>query len=244
MANSNYCEHPKGWTLIQCHHGTRLWVPVRCRKCHPCRLAKVGVQIAKITAAIDLLNWPVLVTLTSKPDMTWPLFMRKWTIFVRWMRSTYPNAHYAAVKEEGLDKGMKHLHVVLLGIKWFPQQKLSREWESLTGAWNVDIRRINPGHLPGYLLAYLSKPFAGARKQVTYSTFFPKLPPQQGWRTVGKLDAWHTPTHFIGISEGRGLVDNWGEGCTCIPPPRRLTLFESSWLEFTLGPWRHPSLVP
>ena len=95
------------------------------------------------------------VTFTSKLDMEWPKLMRRFQSLVRalrkgekgpdgrWRRTPCPGLEYAAFKEEGACHGMKHLHVIFVGWLWVPKGVLQRMWCSRTGAFMVDVKRIN-----------------------------------------------------------------------------------------------------
>lgn len=169
--NSTRCVDSKAWIRVECRHGGVKWVLMRCRACSGCLSAKKGMMTAKVLSGLLAPRWVSLVTLTSMPSMTWPGIMRAFSALVRWMRRQLGPLEYACIKEEGANTGMKHLHVLVTGVPWVPYTLLSRAWQRLTSAWNVDVRRVWGGRLAAYVAKYVGKALE-IRKMVTFSRGF------------------------------------------------------------------------
>jgi hypothetical protein len=89
-------------------------------------------------------------------------------------RYGYEEFEYFAVME-AQKSGEPHLHVALR-CGWLDYAWIKRTWEDLTGAWNVDIRKIfSPTKCANYVAKYLGKDlhkFSGCKRY---------------WRSIGYL---------------------------------------------------------
>lgn len=137
-------------------------VPVRC-KCWQCETCG-PIQLHKLRRRIAEGNPDMLLTLTCKPrDEEFPAdaarrMMDAWKILrKRWQRRHSLKALPFFLIVEATKKGWPHFHIALRAP--FVEQKwLSAEWEQLTGAHRVDVRRIrNPRGAIRYLTKYLTK---------------------------------------------------------------------------------------
>lgn len=231
MNSETRCESPKGWTLFQCPHGSRVWLPQRCRHCDGCFNARRAKTIAKILAGLDGQKDISLLTLTSTPGTDWKRIMRAWQQMARWLRQTSPEMTYACIKEAGTRSGMKHLHVLMVNARFTPQSHVSAEWRRLTTAWVVDIQRVHSRKAAAYVAKYVAKGPAAARKSVTFGKRWPKLPRQeQTTQAIDRCGPWG-PSKFTSVASSIGLVAFLAPDCRCygdISPP---TLEIHLWLK-------------
>jgi len=158
-----------------CAHGSRVWMPRRCRRCAGCLAAKRNKAILRIARGATLDPHAAMLTLTSRPGQTWEGLMREWCHMVRFLRKRSPDLEYAASKEEGSATGMKHLHVVLVNFRYTHNATISAEWKRLTGAHIIRIERLRSESAFAYVAKYVSKSMLATRKNITYSRGWPKL---------------------------------------------------------------------
>lgn len=222
MGTSTICEHPKGWRRYECPHGGEAVFPLRCRRCDACREAHQWRVIGEIASGIQASAWAAMVTLTTAPqdDGTWPewsTIMRRFQSLVKALRSRYGCIEYAAVKEEGAQSGMRHLHVAVVGAEWIDHQVLRRLWQGRTGAWSVDVRRIRAGRAKE-VASYLGKQRV-SRKMVTYSKGYPRQPMESLLEDRGEeispsaLAA--SGNNLMLPTVTGGYVVHWGPGGPC-----------------------------
>jgi len=195
---------------------------MRCKRCVGCLRWKTNRVIAQALVGLDGENsWKSFVTLTSLPGASWSRVMRAFQRLVRWMRSTYGSVEYAAIKQEGSSTGMKHLHCLLLGPKWVPYVILSRKWQSLSGAWSVDIQRVGSLSVAGYVARYIGQGMGVlVGKAVTFS---------KGWvRSIKpvllevRVDIGEPRARVWAARTGGGtLIERWGPHGECECPGRR-----------------------
>lgn len=219
--SSTQCLAVKGWTRIQCEHLAVYWRPMRCRRCMGCLLWKTRRVIAQVMVGLEEENkWTSFITLTSVPGSQWSTLMSQFSRLVKWLRSTYGSVDYAAVKQEGTSTGMKHLHVIFLGLRWVPYAILSAKWKRLTGAWAVDIQRVAGGKVAGYISRYIGQGMAVMLgKAVTFS---------KGWLRSGKpkllevaVDVGEPRTReWVGRTGSGTLIERWGPYGQCECPGR------------------------
>jgi hypothetical protein len=215
MPADTRCSSPKGWTLFQCPHGSRVWLPRRCRHCPGCGQSRRNRLIVRLLAGTSTAQTVTLLTLTSVPSSDWPLIMREWSHMVRWLRRASPSITYAAIKEAGTRSGMKHLHVLILNLDYVPQARISAEWARLTGAPIVDVRRVAGDHAAAYVAKYVSKGPASCLKSVTFGRDWPKPEPlPRTARAIDSIGPWG-PQKFTAVTSQYGLVANLAPDCTC-----------------------------
>ena len=169
---STYCMYPNGWVRVECKHAEVVWFPIRCRKCTNCLKARVKRLVASVMDGLDGATLPSLLTLTSKPSATWPMIMAAWSKMWRRLKRRNPLLEYAVVKELGPRQGMLHLK----NWTFVPWQTLRSWWEGYTGAFIVDIRRMeSTDEVAAYVAKYVGKDVRdqAARKVITFS---------KGWR--------------------------------------------------------------
>jgi len=237
LSHDKRCLRPKGWTRLECEHGSVIWAPRRCRHCPPCDRAKKAKQIARAVHGTVGHEHVAFVTLTSLPHTTWQDMMSWFPRIIRFLRTYEPTLQYAAYKQEGPLHGMKHLHILVTPLHWVPQADLSKRWEEIAGAWDVNIRRVNSEGVAGYVSAHNLDWSADLRKIVTYSKGWPKLPHD---------DTWHVTDWTIGdppiplpkyeSSEGH-LIEYWAEGCEHVRGPKPLSLETLNWLSSIMDRW-------
>ena len=212
-------------------------MPKRCRACAGCAQAKRGKTIAKIAGGLTAYAGGAFLTLTSRPDQTWPGLMKEWSHMVRWLRRTSPGLLYAAVKEEGSNSGMKHLHVVLVNMNFTPQAEISAEWARLTGAWIVDIQRIEGSQAAGYVAKYVAKDMGELRKHTTYSRGWPALPKSELHALpVPPAPPYGPPGPLTWASAG-GLIAFLAVGCEHFGQATQLTERQHWWLKSLTDRW-------
>jgi len=207
------CSQPRGWRVIQCPHGSLVWVPNRCRSCEGCfhvRRARVRARVAlglRLNAQEGAEPTSAMLTLTSRPGTSNRDLMRYWNGFRQWLRRRLPDLEYVCVKEWGTLHGMAHLHVIVTGWTYIHQTELSDAWRRIAGAFRVDIRRLyGPERAAAsYASKYVSKALAARRdlrKVVTYSRGWPKEA-----RATWRLTSWTSegPTRPAALGESREL---------------------------------------
>lgn len=166
--------------------------------------------------------------------------MKAFSRLIRFLRRSSPKLEYAAVKEEGSRSGMQHLHVLLLNFNFTPQAQISREWRHLTGAWVVDVQRVEGSRAQAYCAKYVSKQLDSTRKNVTYSKGWPPLPPFA--RTAIAIDEldYFGPSKWLGVTDQHGLMALLKPDCSCFGTMHETTLGEVLWLKSLKG--RSPPL--
>jgi hypothetical protein len=106
-----------------------------------------------------------------------------WSILWRRYRRKFGNRAVGYAKIVELTKaGTPHLHIVA-EMPFISARALSADWQRLTGAFIVDIRRVKSQRgIAVYLSSYLTKALAvpeGMRKWSAAKGFVPPLPPQE-----------------------------------------------------------------
>lgn len=221
-ASGAYCQAVKGWSRILCEHLACYWRPMRCRRCMGCLALKTKRVIAQVLIGLDEgEKWKSFITLTSTPGSQWSGLMSQFQKLVKWLRTTFGPVEYAAVKQEGSLTGMKHLHVLFLGLRWVPYVTLSRKWQSLSGAWSVDVQRVAGSKVAGYISRYIGQGMAVILgKAVTFS---------KGWLRSAKPKLLEVAVD-VGEPHARDwaaktlngtLVEWWGPHGECECPGRR-----------------------
>jgi len=174
--------------------------------------------------AVNQATYPAFITLTSLPATPWPVIMKGFANLVRRLKRQYPDLAYAAAKEEGHQTGMRHLHIIMLGVPWIDQAELSRVWAQYTKAPVVHIARINSTEVFGYVAKYAAKTSAYYRKCVTYSASWPQFDP---WPTETFSEPMFSgPTEaqtYIRSGDG-SVIEYIAPGCHCFD--RMLTQLE------------------
>jgi len=223
-----------GWHLLMCTHGSRVWLPQRCRKCEGCHANRRAKVIARIGNGLEGKEGSAMLTLTTKPGTSWPDTMRSFQHLVKWLRKTSPLLQYAACKEEGSANGMKHLHVVLLGLNYTHQSLIAARWRELTGAHVVRVERLRSDRAHYYVAKYVSKDLTAARKHVTFSRGWPPLPPREDKLThLAELPAFG-PSNVRVWTNHPGIVQHLAEGCSCWGETHPVRLDEHLWLRYPL----------
>ena len=241
--SESFCLFPQGWTLLSCTHGNLKWLPKRCRSCPGCRLAHRKKTIARVLSATTSQPWVAFVTLTSLPGSEWPQILRWQQRFMRYLRKRIPDLQYVSAKEEGSKTGMKHLHLIVYPWVWVPYPEMSKRWEAISGAWNVNVERINGLGVAGYITKYMSKAPLGIRKNITYSRDFPKLPPGFKWYAVDRIDRGFPPYAGIGETASHHIIHKHVVDCDCLGPVRRLSEETWQWLKYLTDHWPRASPV-
>lgn len=218
-------------------------MPRRCRQCPACKRAAKAKHIARIINGFDGQNYFVHLTLTSVPSATWPLIMTGFTRLVSHLRKSQPALQYVAVKEEGADTGMKHLHVIFHSWVWHNYDDIVAHWQRLTGASGVYIKRKPNTMIAGYAAKYVGKGMVNARRIVTYSAHWPKLPKDNTWRVVG-YETLPTFTPPTSLEDANGwLLENYPPSCYDVIDVQIMHLETYSWLRsIQVRSWRqHPA---
>lgn len=234
MASETRCAQPLGWHLLMCQHGSRVWLPQRCRKCLGCHNNRRAKVIARIGGGLEGRPGSAMLTLTTRPGTPWPDVMRAWSHMVKWLRKRSPELEYAACKEEGSANGMRHLHAILLNLEFTPQAQIARRWRELTGAHVVRVERLRSDRAHYYIAKYVSKDLTAARKHVTFSRGWPKLPAREDRLThLAELPAFG-PSNVRVWTAHPGIVQHMAEGCECWGETHPVTLGEHLWLGYPL----------
>lgn len=209
------CQNPKGWYRLQCVHGSICYIPLRCKKCQPCRNWKRGKNIAKVHAGLRGQTDIAFVTLTSLPGTDWPFLMKRWSQLVAWLRRRMPSLQYACAKEEGPQSGMKHLHIAAINWAYLPQANLSSQWAKYTGAYVVDVRRSESDRVASYIAKHFAKTVPVSRKAMSFSKGWPREPHTPP--TVVASFAWGLPINMRPLAQARdgAQLELLVRGCTC-----------------------------
>lgn len=225
-----HCSNPRGWLWMRCKHGTNVLVPLKCGGCDACLERRRAKHVARISYAI--LEFPPCgkLEVTSTPGATWLDLMRAWQQMMRRIRQVAPGAEYAAIKEEGPDTGMLHLHVILTGWRYISQRQLSTWWLTYSGAPVVWIRRVASRYAAHYVAKHLTKGVDHMRNPVTYSRGFPRQEFEAPLQFICKCrrvpDDWQlTHVHGWGI-----LLAQLAPGCDCFKDADPLHDGERAWL--------------
>ena len=232
MGDYTRCIYPLSWHLLMCPHGSRVWLPRRCRRCEGCRNARRARVIARLSHALAEKPGSAMLTLTTRPGTDWPQVMRAWQHMVKFLRRTSPELEYAACKEEGSSTGMRHLHVVLLNFNFLPQAQIARRWRELTTAHVVRIERLRSDRAGYYVAKYVSKDLTAARKHVTFSKGFPKLPPPAVRLTRVSEAPATGPLKVATWTNHPGIVDVILPECPCWGDSHPVTMEEHRWLRY------------
>lgn len=220
-SNSTKCTDIKGWCRVSCEHGAVYWRPLRCRKCRGCLAFKTCRITGTIINGMEGAEWTQMVTLTTTPGTKWVSIMLSWQAFIRWARMRWGRFEYAAVKQEGSNTGMKHLHVIMVGGAACQPREVSDYWKGLTGAWNIDVKEITGAEVAGYVSRYVAGGIAQVAKAVTFS---------RGWLRSGKPQETASPVirraldlSWCWVDETRSgvLVEYWSPEGECECPGRR-----------------------
>ena len=203
--------------MLVCEHGTRVYKPLRCRRCEGCIRHKASLQIARLIVALAPATDITFLTLTSLPDTDWKRIMRAWSSFVRWLRVRAPAAQYAAVKEEGPSTGMKHLHVLLIDMPFVPWEDASDAWKRVTGAWNVSIQRVDGAKAIRYITKHTWKAFIPGSKNITFSAHFPKIEHTDPCLMFKEKVGTPTDREWLAILKDGTRVEAYTPGCHCWP---------------------------
>jgi hypothetical protein len=156
---AGYCG---AWSAVRDEDGVYTAVPLRCRSwscpfCAP-RLKK------RLVNALQGVEAHRFITLTCNPEH-YPdpeTAFRRLSLalghLIKRIRRLHPNSQFEYfVVWEVTRKGWPHLHMAARGAP-LPQRWLSRQWEELTGAAIVHIRRVeHPEQLASYLAKELAK---------------------------------------------------------------------------------------
>jgi hypothetical protein len=199
-----------------CQHNTIKYAPKRCRHCPGCIQSHKNRLTARVTKALSPDTTAAFLTLTSRPDMSWPILMKAFTRYIAWLRKQIPQLEYCAVKEQGAATGMKHLHIVVINWKYIPWADLSAKWLLLSGAWNLNIKPIRTGSPGTYIAKYLGKDILTVRKQVTFSRKFPKLIPLSIWHTIPSLPLSHPDATTYLVTPKAELIQTPYPQCDCV----------------------------
>lgn len=229
LKTGSWCRSPAGWLQVGCGHGSVVWVPLRCRHCRGCIEGHLRRVRARLKHGLNELGGDcAMLTLTSMPGMSWVEVMKAWNKLRGWLRKRVPDLEYAAIKQEGSVAGMRHLHVVLGRWRYVEREAIKREWERLTGAYMVDIRRKGASGAVNYVVGYVTSKLEGSdlRKRVTYSRGFPKLPVQEArWRPTGeRVDGSVAPAGRYESVLGSGLLVVKDSYCECMEGARDMGL--------------------
>lgn len=124
--------------------------PTSCkhRLCPECAARRGALLVSEHEDILKALRYPKMLTLTF---LSVPHLSRE---YIRWARRCFTKLRHRMIFrscwggiysfECTYTEGVGwHLHIhAVLGSKWIPQDELSKEWEKITGAWDVDIRAI------------------------------------------------------------------------------------------------------
>ena len=114
---------------------------------------------------LDFVLWDIKIELTIDPKKFFRLYdefvfiNRAWNKLRSWLRKRYGDFEFLRVLEV-TKKGRPHLHVLISGIKWINQGKLSEIWEKYGGGEVVYIKRVynrNNVKVCRYVLKYVNK---------------------------------------------------------------------------------------
>ncbi len=211
------CISPKGWLLIQCKHGSRIYKPLRCKQCEGCRAWRVKKLLGRISSYLNFATWTSFVTLTTRPGTPWPYIMRRWQSFVKALRKTYGQIEYVWVKEEGSNTGMRHLHAVLTGPKWIDKSLLRKLWFKRTGAFQVGIRRLDNSSGISHAAKYVVKSDVRLARAVGFSKGWPKLTFNSPDFEVNNVFDPPVMTASRSRMPDGTIVDFHAPGCDCFP---------------------------
>ena len=189
-------------------------------------------MLARIANGLSGRPNSALLTLTTAPGTSWIQTMRAWQHMVKYLRQTSPHLEYAACKEEGSNSGMRHLHIILLNLNYTPQHLIAKRWRELTGAFIVRVERLRSDRAAVYVAKYISKDLDAARKHVTYSKGYPKLPPPEIPLTHVRETGALGPSRVYEWTDHPGIVDSIAEGCPCFGDTHHVTEAEHRWLRF------------
>ena len=178
--------------------------PLRCKRwsCEHCYKARSRDLWHKAFKGLP----DMFLTLTMKPDETATpevaaqAFVDGWRMLRQYLCRTLgrKSLTFLAVFEAH-ESGMPHLHI-LLRSKYISRELIKNWWESRTGSWNVDIRRV---HNPRQRASYVSKYVASRPAQ--FGTL------KRYWCSQD----WDPPKKEAPYTEGDEF--NWWESVTTSP---------------------------
>lgn len=147
----------------------------------------------------------------------WSTIMSWWSRLIAWARRGLGGLEYACVKEQGSKTGMRHLHAIVLGWTWLSQELLSSAWQTISGAYNVTIRRVRASGIASYVAKYIGKGLGSLPlgKLITYSSGFPKLPGVRWIEYVDMGQGAPNPRAWADVMVDGSLVEWWGPGGPC-----------------------------
>lgn len=160
-----------GISRVDFFQGCRRW---SCQVCGPRKRAK-------LLKRIELGDPNRFVTLTTKqigeetPREVFERTSPRVSKLFRKLKNDDDSFAYARILES-TKRGFPHYHFCVRS-KWISQQNLSNEWNRLTGAKIVDVRKLY-GDKTRYVAKYLTKNdhVAYTRQRVSFSRNWPKLP--------------------------------------------------------------------
>jgi len=127
----------------------------RCRFCGPQKVRKLAA-ITRDAAPTTLITLTVNPKCHHSPHDAWRMVQPKIARLVAKIRRNQKEFEYLRVLE-ATKKGWPHWHFVAR-TGWIEQRWLSNEWDALTGARIVDIRRIKQqSEVYWYVVKYLAK---------------------------------------------------------------------------------------
>lgn len=220
----NCCPVADTLTAYSLTLGRRVYLQLRCKRwscphCGPRRIAHVTRRVvdAKPNKFVTL---TVCNDLFESPRDAYDRTRRHVTTLSRKIRSTVDEWEYLRVLEV-TKRGYPHYHLVVRG-GFVDQSWLSQEWDRLTGAYIVDIRKIkNMSHATSYVMKYLykQKAITWTNRRMSWSKGFfkePREPPPESLQLVEPERMGQWPASFFSTyKEGRGIErigpDMWAE---------------------------------
>jgi hypothetical protein len=174
--------------------------------CSACGPAKTKELCARIETAQPnrLLTLTTTRHKTQTPREVFDRSRRQVPELVRWIRKEFGAIEYCRVVEE-TKTGYPHYHLVVRST-YLDQKALSAHWATLTEAFIVDIRKIDPGReVARYIAKYLTKQprMTFTNRRVTQSrNFFPKIEKKEetesDWEAQGRH---HGDIHCVAARE-------------------------------------------
>ena len=176
------------------------------------------------------------------PREVWDDTRRMVPELIRHLRKEYGPIEYCRVLEAH-KSGYPHYHL-LARAPWIDQQGLSRAWESLTDAFIVDIRKVDPDRrVDKYIAKYLTKttsvPFTARRVTSSRGFFLPADAHDKG--DVNYVDAQRHDEHVRDFVEAqyKGFKIDWiteghavrlGQADEPLPPAEMRPNGNTQWL--------------
>ena len=160
LESAAYCPHSRTWSASVVNSIDHLYCCVECKKwsCPSCARAKI-----RRLAALTLLAQPNrLLTLTidpakhANPRDAFLTTSAQVSELVRVLRKRFGPVEYLRVTEV-TKQGWPHYHL-LVRSAFLPHEVVKREWQKLTGAYIVDLRKVTKTFSAyTYLVKYLAK---------------------------------------------------------------------------------------